>query len=104
MKRQSDKKLYVWRDVFSDYSGGMAFAVATSVDEARRMIAAAKVQWLWNPNKDNHSAERILSSEYAVVTDEQLEPHMDSVQAELCEEPEIYDLDDQVAFMIYGGG
>lgn len=31
-------KLYVWNDVFCDYTCGVGFALASSVEEARRLI------------------------------------------------------------------
>lgn len=31
-------KLYVWEDVLYDYGPGMMFALASSVEEARRLI------------------------------------------------------------------
>jgi len=33
-------KLYLWRDVLCDYSAGMAFAIASNVNEARGLLAA----------------------------------------------------------------
>ncbi len=32
-------RLYVWEDVFSDHTPGIAFALATSAKEARNLIA-----------------------------------------------------------------
>jgi hypothetical protein len=34
-------KLYVWENVFTDYHPGIAFALATNVQEARKLIADA---------------------------------------------------------------
>ena len=34
-------KLYVWYGVFTDYTDGIAFAMADSVDEARRLVAGS---------------------------------------------------------------
>ena len=31
-------KLYVWEDVLTDYTSGVMFALAPSVDEARRLV------------------------------------------------------------------
>ena len=33
-------KLYLWRNVLYDYTPGMAFAIASSVEEARGLLAA----------------------------------------------------------------
>jgi len=46
-------KLYVWEDVLSDYSSGLAVALAHSVEEARRLIVekigAFKEEFLVEP-------------------------------------------------------
>ena len=34
-------RLYVWPDVFTDYTSGIAFALAPSADEARKLINRA---------------------------------------------------------------
>lgn len=34
----AELRLYLWRDVLRDYSPGMAFAIASSADEARGML------------------------------------------------------------------
>jgi hypothetical protein len=31
-------RLYVWEDVLTDYTSGVMFAMAESVDEARRLV------------------------------------------------------------------
>jgi hypothetical protein len=31
-------KLFVWKDVLTDYKSGIAFALAENVDEARKLI------------------------------------------------------------------
>jgi hypothetical protein len=33
-------KLYVWRGIWADYTDGLAFALAHTVDEARALILA----------------------------------------------------------------
>lgn len=38
MKRAKKLKLYVWEDVLSDYTSGIAFALAENSTEARQMI------------------------------------------------------------------
>lgn len=35
-------KLYLWRDVLCDYTCGMAFAIASSANEARGMLVASE--------------------------------------------------------------
>lgn len=39
MKTKPVMQLYVWTDVFRDWTGGLAFAVAESADKAREQIA-----------------------------------------------------------------
>lgn len=36
-------KLFVWDGVFVDYTSGIAFALATDADEARRLVADAYI-------------------------------------------------------------
>jgi hypothetical protein len=38
-------KLFVWEDIFLDYSAGMACALAENSEEARKLIAE-KMGWL----------------------------------------------------------
>lgn len=38
-KKPTKLKLYVWEGVFTDYTSGIAFAMARDVDHARRLIA-----------------------------------------------------------------
>lgn len=50
-------KLYVWRAVRADYTDGIAFAMATSVDEARELIWVDYIganAHLWT-NRSNHT-------------------------------------------------
>lgn len=42
-------KLYVWEDVLTDYTSGVMFALATSVDEARNLILK---KWDYVPRDD----------------------------------------------------
>ena len=34
-----DLKLFIWKDVLADYTGGIAFALAENVEEARKIIS-----------------------------------------------------------------
>jgi hypothetical protein len=38
-------KLYVWHNVFCDYTCGIAFAMAESAEEARRLIRENAEDW-----------------------------------------------------------
>ena len=38
-------KLYLWHNVLTDYTSGMAFAVAASVEEARGLLAGTNAYW-----------------------------------------------------------
>ena len=40
-----EMKLYLWHDVLCDYTAGMAFAVAHSVEEARGLLVASEAYW-----------------------------------------------------------
>jgi hypothetical protein len=50
-------KLYVWEDVLTDYTSGVMFALAESVEEARAMLS------------QQHVIERDLKSEPKVITE-----------------------------------
>ena len=41
----SNLKLYVWHEVFCDFTCGIAFAMAESAEEARRLIAEGADEW-----------------------------------------------------------
>jgi hypothetical protein len=56
-------KLFVWECVYSDYTDGIAFALAETVEEARKLIVGE--EWYnecikWNKNDD------IFSDSYTV--------------------------------------
>jgi hypothetical protein len=38
-------KLFVWTDVLANYSGGVMFALAHTVEEAQRVIARDRMDW-----------------------------------------------------------
>jgi hypothetical protein len=38
-------KLYIWHDVLTDYTSGMAVALARNVEEARGLLAASGAYW-----------------------------------------------------------
>ena len=44
-------KLYIWHDIRQDYTGGIGFAVARDIEEARNAIKARCTgdrEWEWN--------------------------------------------------------
>jgi len=69
-------KLYVWEYVLTDYTDGIMFALANSVEEARELIR----------KEDPVAAGHRESSSY---------------QPELLEEPDVYD--SPVGFTMWGG-
>lgn len=46
------KRLYVWNNVLSDYTPGIAFAMAYNVEEARRLLKQAM------PEHNHHEIEQ----------------------------------------------
>ena len=60
MKRKL--KLFVWEDVLTDYTSGIMFALAESVEEARKII-------LENGGKGQYSVESELLKEPKVYED-----------------------------------
>jgi len=71
-----DLKLFIWKDVLTDYTSGIAFALAENVEEARKIIFAKF-----------EKEEQYLSSR---------------LKADLSDEPEMIDTKD--GFYIWGGG
>lgn len=53
-------KLYVWEDVLRDYSSGIMFALASSVEEAREMLLA-KCNYI--PESDLNKTPKIYQNE-----------------------------------------
>lgn len=41
-------KLYIWRDIRRDYTGGIGFAAARSKEEAMEAIKAISEPWEWD--------------------------------------------------------
>lgn len=68
-------RLYVWHDVLEDYTAGVIFAIARSIEEARQTVITNALQ----------------DSDYAVKR----------LEEEMTTEPEIYD--GPVGFFLYGG-
>lgn len=56
-------KLYVWTDVFCDYTSGIAFALATSPDHARKLIARNYMPASQKTAKDRAYWRRIVNKE-----------------------------------------
>ncbi len=55
-------KLFVWEDVLEDYTCGIMFALAESVDQAREMIKAK------NPNyEDDRIMKRDLKTDPKII-------------------------------------
>ena len=49
MKKNTEKwMLYIWRDIRTDYTSGIAFAVARSKAEAMKSIKKVSEDWVWN--------------------------------------------------------
>jgi hypothetical protein len=71
-----DLKLFIWKDVLTDYTSGIAFALAENVEEARKIIFAKF-----------EKEEQYLSN---------------SLKADLSDKPEMIDTKD--GFYIWGGG
>ncbi len=78
MKKQL--KLFIWRDVLSDYTPGIAFAMACDVDEARKKIREEIVKEKW----------------------QHVGKYADSIMEELHFEPEIHDK--PFGTYLFGGG
>lgn len=56
------KKLFVWEEVFNDYTPGVAFAYAETVEEARELIAKKLAA-------DNCCLDDELEKDPKVITD-----------------------------------
>lgn len=53
-------KLYIWNDIRADWTGGIGFAVARNVEEARNAIKAVCVgdrKWEWDVYKSELMSE-----------------------------------------------
>lgn len=53
-------KLYIWEDVLSDYTSGVMFALASSVEEAREILLA-KCGYL--PESDLNKTPKVYENE-----------------------------------------
>lgn len=71
-----DLKLFVWEDVLTDYTSGIAFALAENVEEARKIIF------------DRFEKEESYLS--------------DTLKSDLASEPKV--IDNKEGFYIWGGG
>lgn len=91
-------KLYVWDDALTDYTSGIMFAVAESLDEAKQ-----KVYHSWRVQNPGWTAVTATKypEEYKDCSEHQLKF---SVPSELKKEPDVYDLDVPFGFFCYGGG
>jgi hypothetical protein len=84
-------KLFVWEDVLSDYTPGVAFALAHDADEARRLIVARDY-------RPGEARDEILSGARSIY-DAELQP---SIAGELRSDPKVFDA--PVGFSLRGGG
>jgi len=71
-----DLKLFIWENVLTDYTSGIAFALAENAEQAREIIFAKF-----------EKEEQYLS---------------DTVKADLSDEPEM--IDNKAGFYLWGGG
>lgn len=71
-----DLKLFIWKNVLTDYTSGIAFALAENAEEARKIIFAKF-----------EKEEQYLS---------------DTLKADLSDEPEM--IDTKGGFYVWGGG
>lgn len=58
-------KLYVWEGVLTDYTSGIMFAVATSVEEARKLLLE-KCDYI--PKEDLYQEPKVITTKKAFVT------------------------------------
>jgi hypothetical protein len=87
-------KLYVWENVLMDYTSGIMFALANSIDEARMLIAKKYHEECrsWDEEKANRLCEYV-EGEYG--------------RCKVCYElqrykPQVFDT--PVGFYLWGGG
>ena len=57
-------KLYVWTNVLTDYTSGVAFALATSTDQARRLICGEKKDEKYGYFLDGHPSNSRFRGNY----------------------------------------
>jgi hypothetical protein len=79
-------RLYVWENVLADYTSGIAFALASSVDEARQ-LAYANLRKGMSPTWGTYQEELAKG---------------DGAAQELSAEPQVFD--SPAGFAISGGG
>jgi hypothetical protein len=79
-------RLYVWEGILTDYTDGIAFALAPSVEEARR-LAYANLRKGMSPSWGTYMEELAKG---------------DGAAQELSAEPAVFD--SPAGFAIYGGG
>ena len=92
-----NRKLYVWDDVFSDYTSGCAMAFATSKEDAAKQIAEAK-----NLPRDFVTyAGKLSTEEIAARRAEWVRNDFNELMKSDCTE---HELDKPFTFWMYGGG
>ena len=79
-------KLFVWHDVLTDYTSGVMFALAPTVEEARIQIVMVQ------DAKTREEAVRRLAGE----------GYQNQVMQDLRQEPKVYDA--PCGFAVWGGG
>ncbi len=91
------KFLYVWEDVFCDYTCGIAFAIASSPDEARKLIADKRV-------RDEPPTEKFLAMNPTLTLREYNRRRRIQIMGELGAPPKRHSLASRVAYSVSGGG
>ena len=98
-----DLKLYVWQEVFCDYTCGIAFALAHDEEEARHLIVVEKAQDMlngWMENEGKSWGIRIITVEWAL---ELAMNYYGNGYKEIARAPDLI-IDYPYGTYIYGGG
>ena len=102
--------LYLWEGVLSDYTDGVAFALAATVEEARLLIASRYLEdWKTRQHQSIDDPKNVGSMfrENWIKTLQWLEEitpesFLEDIFAELKKEPKI--IEESFGFYLYGGG
>jgi len=99
-----DLKLYIWQEVFCDYTCGIAFALAHNVEEARHLIIIESVQDTlnnWMEREGNTLGNgKIVTIEWAL---ENAMNYYNSSYNQIARAPDLI-VDYPYGTYIYGGG
>lgn len=85
-------KLYVWENVLTDYTSGIMFALATSVEEARELICPG-----WQATED-----ALRDPTFRGDRSRPLGQYIGREHEDLRGEPKVFD--SPVGFVVWGGG